>query len=116
METASAQESKYFCRVSTCLHRISRKVSISASFSRNLCPFWAGGEEDEDMQTEKKINIKDWKKNKKQKDVSLNQILQLSHWWLWFTLKEDVDVEDKALAAEVRDNMEPWRLRLVSEP
>lgn len=33
-----------------------------------------------------------------------------------FTLKEDVDVADKALAAEVRDNMEPWRLRLVSEP
>lgn len=33
-----------------------------------------------------------------------------------FTLKEDVEVEDKALAAEVRDNMEPWRLRLVSEP
>lgn len=33
-----------------------------------------------------------------------------------FTLKEDVDVADKALAADVRDNMEPWRLRLVSEP
>lgn len=33
-----------------------------------------------------------------------------------FTLKEDVDVADKALAAEVRDNIEPWRLRLVSEP
>lgn len=32
------------------------------------------------------------------------------------TLKEDVDVADKALAAEVRDNMEPWRLRLDSEP
>lgn len=32
------------------------------------------------------------------------------------TLKEDVDVADKALAAEVRDNMDPWRLRLVSEP
>lgn len=34
----------------------------------------------------------------------------------FFTLKEDVDVADKALAADVRDNMEPWRLRLVSEP
>lgn len=34
----------------------------------------------------------------------------------WFTLKEDVDVADKALAADVRDNMEPWRRRLVSEP
>lgn len=40
LETASAQESKYFCSVSTCLHRMSRKVSISASFSHNLCPFW----------------------------------------------------------------------------
>lgn len=36
--------------------------------------------------------------------------------FFFFTLKEDVDVADKALAAEVRDNMEPWRLRLVSEP
>lgn len=34
----------------------------------------------------------------------------------FFTLKEDVDVADKALAADVRDSMEPWRLRLVSEP
>lgn len=49
---------------------------------------------------------------------NLSKYLNLRHRWFIFvfTLKEDVDVEDKALAAEVRDNMEPWRLKLVSEP
>ncbi len=37
--TASEQPSKYFCSVSTCLHRMSRNVSISASFSPRLWPF-----------------------------------------------------------------------------
>lgn len=50
LETASAQESKYFCRVSTCRHRMSRKVSISASFSRNLCPFWVKGNREKYLQ------------------------------------------------------------------
>ena len=31
-------------------------------------------------------------------------------------MKEEVEVADRALAAEVRDNMEPCLLRLVSEP
>lgn len=60
LETASAQESKYFCRVSTCLHKMSRKVSISASFSRNLCPFWAEGNRSKEMQSKavrKKIHV-----------------------------------------------------------
>ena len=41
LETPSAQPSKYFCSVSTCLHRMSLNVSISASFSRRLWPFWS---------------------------------------------------------------------------
>lgn len=43
LDSASAQPSKYFCSVSTCLHRISLKVSISASFSLRLWPFWTDG-------------------------------------------------------------------------
>lgn len=40
LDTASAQPSKYFCSVSTCRHRMSLKVSISASFSLRLWPFY----------------------------------------------------------------------------
>lgn len=32
---------------------------------------------------------------------------QYKYLGFFFTLKEDVDVADKALAADVRDNMEP---------
>lgn len=34
----------------------------------------------------------------------------------FFTLKEDVEVVERPLVAEVRDSMDPWCRKLVSEP
>lgn len=114
LETTSAQESKYFWRVSTCLHRMSRKVSISASFSRNLYPFWARTKAEAKWSRVRQVSSS----QESCSSNSNNNQKQVFSWHhrLCCTLKEDVDVEDKALAAEVRDNMEPWRLRLDSEP
>ena len=75
LDTPSAQESKYFCRVSTCRHRMSRKVSISASFSRKLCPCWekidlTEEEERERGREKRKIERKKERKNERGEELT----------------------------------------------
>lgn len=51
--------------------------------------------------------------------LKLHEMLQELGLWrqrLILTLKEDAEVVERPLAAEVRDSREPWRRRLLSDP
>lgn len=95
LETASAQESKYFCRVSTCLHRMSRNVSISANFSRNLWPFWAERNTREEEKGFRNLSIHLFTQCHiiKSEQITFNLysiIIQLRHSW---SLQENVIIK-----------------------
>lgn len=126
LDTASAQLSKYFWSVSTCLHKISLNVSISASFSLRLWPFWENKKALVYCFMDNYETFPVWFHSTQTNCLCFNKCPNYSQescdcqlgWVLkWkLTLKEDVEVVEKPLVADVSDSMEPCLRKLDSEP